>query len=351
VEFTGLAPRHHLSASAAAGSEVGAAAAPACPHTHFGEVWSGGTGRGLWVGTTTIQSALIGVNVPTKNSGSLGQDDSGVFAVAQCTDCDGVEAISYGGHGVEGTTLGNWSNRSGVYGEAIQDQANGVTGWHTHGGPGVYAYSSYGTALIARGADDGNFTARKGDLELRGSYGDILAPGFLRLWSDLDAYVTLDANNDGSNSFIIFNGNGQAVFSVNEAGNTWARGSKGAVVEAGSYGDRKLYAVESPEVWFEDFGSAQLLNGQASVPIEPVFAETVALDRDYHVFLTPLGDCQGLYVAAKHPAAFEVRELGGGMTSLAFDYRIVARRRGFEDVRLESLEPGVQPGFPVEGEP
>jgi hypothetical protein len=32
-----------------------------------------------------------------------------------------------------------------------------------------------------------------------------------------------------------------------------------------------------------------------------------------------------------------VRELGGGRSTVAFDYRIVALRRGFENVRLEDL--------------
>jgi hypothetical protein len=55
---------------------------------------------------------------------------------------------------------------------------------------------------------------------------------------------------------------------------------------------------------------------------------------DYHVFLTPNGDCKGLYVTKKTANSFEVRELGGGKSSIAFDYRIMARRKGYEDVRM-----------------
>ena len=40
---------------------------------------------------------------------------------------------------------------------------------------------------------------------------------------------------------------------------------------------------------------------------------------EYHVFLTPNGDCKGLYIAAKTPTSFEVRELGGGTSSVRFD--------------------------------
>ena len=98
-----------------------------------------------------------------------------------------------------------------------------------------------------------------------------------------------------------------------------------------------LYAMESPQHWFEDFGAAQLENGTAAVALDPTFAETVNGAADYHVFLTPEGDCRGLYVSNKTPSGFEVRELGGGQSTVAFDYRIVALRRGFESVRLEDV--------------
>jgi hypothetical protein len=96
--------------------------------------------------------------------------------------------------------------------------------------------------------------------------------------------------------------------------------------------------MESPEVWFEDFGSETLVNGVAKVGLEPLFAKTVNATVDYHVFLTPLGDCQGLYIASKGPDSFEVRELGGGASNIAFDYRIVAKRSGYENARLDLAE-------------
>jgi hypothetical protein len=80
-------------------------------------------------------------------------------------------------------------------------------------------------------------------------------------------------------------------------------GAKNAVVETASFGKRKLYAVESPENWFEDFGRATLVNGHAVVKIEPVFAETVNTEGDYHVFVTPKGNCKGLHVANEGPGS------------------------------------------------
>jgi hypothetical protein len=95
-----------------------------------------------------------------------------------------------------------------------------------------------------------------------------------------------------------------------------------------------LYAVEAPENWFEDIGSAWLANGSAVVQMESTFAQTVNSGVEYHVFLTPKGDCKGLYVTNETTDSFEVRELGGGRANIGFDYRIVARRKGYENVRL-----------------
>ena len=52
------------------------------------------------------------------------------------------------------------------------------------------------------------------------------------------------------------------------------------------------------------------------------------------MFLTPNGDCKGLYVHQKTATSFEVRELGGGNSSVRFDYRVTALRKNYEKVRF-----------------
>jgi hypothetical protein len=96
----------------------------------------------------------------------------------------------------------------------------------------------------------------------------------------------------------------------------------------------ETYSMQSPENWMEDFGSGHLRGGSATIKLDPAFAETVSASADYHVFLTPNGDSRGLYVVAKTPTGFEVRESGGGTSTIAFDYRIVAKRRGYEGQRM-----------------
>ena len=122
-------------------------------------------------------------------------------------------------------------------------------------------------------------------------------------------------------------------------GNLAVTGQKAALVKTASYGRREVYAVESPGEWFEDFGSAALTGTQAIVRIDPVFGETVTTNRKYLVFLTPNGSCS-LYIADKRQTFFTVRRLAGSR-NCAFDYRIVAKRRGYETVRLAQI-PDVQ---------
>jgi hypothetical protein len=103
----------------------------------------------------------------------------------------------------------------------------------------------------------------------------------------------------------------------------------------GSY--RRLYSLESPEAWFEDFGRGELADGRGQVELDPDYAALVE-SEDYYVFLTPEGDCDGLYIAGKSPTGFEVREQHGGTSSLTFSYRVAARPKDVPAERLVGID-------------
>jgi hypothetical protein len=110
-------------------------------------------------------------------------------------------------------------------------------------------------------------------------------------------------------------------------------GRKSASVPFPDGSRRLLYSVESPESWFEDFGAARLVKGRAIIALDRKFLSVVR--GAYHVFLSPEGDCRGLYVSRKSAGRFEVREFQGGTASVPFSYRLVARRK---DVKAERFE-------------
>jgi hypothetical protein len=102
-------------------------------------------------------------------------------------------------------------------------------------------------------------------------------------------------------------------------------GASGTTVTA--YSDH----MTSPQM--EDVGEAQLVNGRAFVKIDAALADVIDVRSGYHVFVTPEGDCKGIYIT-KGPDGFVVRELQGGRSTLAFEYRIVAKPREENGARL-----------------
>jgi len=243
-------------------------------------------------------AALYGVG-SNGSIGTFGDSDSGIGVEGGSTSGTGVYGTSSSGYG----TFGSSSSTDGVHGES--STGTGVAGLSTSG-YGVYASSSSNYALAGI---SGSANA---------VYGQVSA-------NNTGAVIGRQENSSGYWAFYGF-------------GNLGASGTKSSVVPVDN-GTRQvaLYAVESPGVWFEDYGSGRLVSGVAFVPIDPGYAQTVNTSVEYHVFLTPDGDCEGLYVAARTATGFEVRELHHGTSNVAFDYRIIALRRGYETTRLADV--------------
>jgi hypothetical protein len=247
----------------------------------------------------------------------------------------------------------------GVLGETAVSCAScaGVSGVNTGGGIGVYASGGtgvYGVTSNTAAGGAGVF----GQSGAESSTGSHLAGANVGVWGDggVDGFPAVLGTNDNSiagyfenngvlETLFAYNLNGPlALFAngttgascyIDASANLSCSGVKNAVVPMDG-GKRivALSAIESPKVWFEDAGSAQLANGAAVVALDPEFMQTVNTEVEYHVFLTPYGDCKGLYVTERTANSFAVHELGGGAASLSFGYRIMALRKNYENVRF-----------------
>jgi hypothetical protein len=377
TEFTALAPRQQLSAAAPSRP----AANGACPHDHFGEIWMGSASeQGLWI---VNSGAGDGLHVSTEGNNGVLVDSAGVGVHVYEAGNDGVYVSAAGDDGVYVSQAGspgaiepsdykNGFEVAGAEGSGLwvgHADLDGVTvdsaEWYglyvvqagkdgvrvqSAGGSGVDAVSNsapdYGGKFINVAAGGAGLYAAGGDnaapdlvLGVYGSGDDgriyswpEMTGSDILLFSNDEAHIHLDEDNNSASSFVIYNGANTAVFSVDESGAV----AFGA--EAGAYGPRATYAVRATGDWIEDFGTAELADGQATVTIEPVFAQIVNL-TEYQVFLTPLGDCP-LYVAEKTPASFTVEAMAGQRCSIGFDYRLVAKRLGNESARLEPEDTG-----------
>jgi hypothetical protein len=122
-------------------------------------------------------------------------------------------------------------------------------------------------------------------------------------------------------------------------GNQTATGTKSALVQVGPDW-RKLYCEEAAEVYFNDYGSGKLVNGRAHIELDPIFLQTVTIDSDnpMRVFVQMNTEISGVYVV-KGLSGFDVIENGGAHSAGSFDWRVVAKRKGYESVRMELASP------------
>jgi hypothetical protein len=158
--------------------------------------------------------------------------------------------------------------------------------------------------------------------------------------SDSGGAAVVASRTDGA-------GGAAAVFYglVNVVGNfTVVNGAKSAAVPHPDGTHRRLYCMESPQSWLEDFGKGQLECGQADVTIDPDFAAVVDLN-DYQVFLTQYGGHDDLSVSELTPRGFRVEAKDATSTG-RFGWRVVAKRKDIPAPRLETVsvpfEPRVQ---------
>jgi len=344
ADFTTLAPRQQLSeAQPGAGTDQ---AAP-CAHDHFGETWTG-AGMALALEGNDAGEALYVTNADTTSGDGIriyshASGNTGAIWASNLAAGFGVHGYSTSGIGVYGGSDAG----DGVVGESAMGGKSGVYGHQTGDasnlGLGVTGRSDNYFGVLAWG-NETSFYDSAGDVLLQGSYGEIFAEGQLDLFSNGEAFVDLDNdNNDASQCLKVFDGADNVIWSVCEATGVLSWGPQASVARTADYGERAFYSVQSPEVWLEDYGTAGLVDGAVTVDIDPIFAQAANTQQEYHVYVTALAEEPVLlYVTAKTPGSFTVRgaTLDGKPAACSFDYRIVAKQLGHENTRLEQVDQG-----------
>ncbi len=280
-------------------------------------IMTGNNTAGVLQVTNTVTSGLGPAIVGTTDS-SAAAGIKGIVAAMSGTEA-GIfgSTSSLTGFGVQGR-----SSNVGVAGIALGVSKTGAL---RGSGTGIWGDTSFnlsGSGVLGT-ADD-----TSAGLFVNNSGTDTSSPAI---------FAENDSTTAGALVFGTFSETKEIGCTIDTSGNLSCAGKVSAITSASSGRQVSLHAVQSPENWFEDLGSGALVNGATTIALDSTFAETVNTSVDYHVFLTPNGDCKGLYVSQKSPGSFEVRELGGGQSNVAFDYRIVAKRAGYEKDRLEDV--------------
>jgi hypothetical protein len=306
-------------------------------------------------------------------AGVFGADSLNTFAqtsgwpagVSACV-CGSAQGLGFVGvRGIARYDAGVWGKSDsykGVHGESkygigvqgwSQDSATGVRGASRSGptadyggsgigidgrsgsGSGVQGISTTNAGIYGQST---NNAAVFGTSAYAGVYGTSSSIG---VWGTTTTGTGVYGQATDPNGFA-----GQFAGRVYVSGSlTVVNGAKSAAVtrKDGTLG--QMYCLESPESWFEDFGTEELEGGQTVVTLPADFDEVVKGD-DYRVFLTAIGDTGFLYVSRKGPHRFEVRSHDGAAANGSFDYRVVARRADPAGGRLEKVTapPAPRPG-------
>jgi hypothetical protein len=247
------------------------------------------------VGSGVYATSSSGVAVRAESGSNYGvlahsESDYAVYAASVNFDSIFSQSSINGGRGVIGETVG--PNGSGVY---------GVNSGTTGTGVGTYGYGYAGVDGQAR---------------------------------DSSSYAIIGASSSGA-----------TVFSVDDGGNISNTGTLSSIVPLKRGETGRAFVPKSTMQTIEDFGSGSLVAGTGIVHLDPAFAQMIDAGG-YEVFLTPQGDNRGLYIAQKTASSFVVRESQGGRSTLAFDYRVVAKQYGHAADRASIASSGTALGLP-----
>ena len=145
-------------------------------------------------------------------------------------------------------------------------------------------------------------------------------------------YGTNSNGTSGTTDFKII-GTGSVSTLINDSNNT----------------PRVMFAPEAPEIVFQDFGTGQLVNGEAYIALDPILKKSLQIDAQHplKVYVTLEGDCNGVYVTNKSANGFTVKELQGGTSNAPFSWQIVANRADTKDANGNIVSKHVDVRLPI----
>lgn len=261
---------------------------------------------------TNDNSGNVGIGVTTPLSKLHVENNVNSNSVIRGINLSTAQTKSYGIYGV--SQAANQKGAAGVFGEST------TSGDHEMGVKGDY--SLWGAAVAGIG-----WATTDNDLPTLLDMGVYGAANF-----DTGVGVYGKNKNNSATSY--------GVYYINNMAGT---GTKSASIPT-TQGNQLVYSMESPEIWFEDFGEGTLTNGRAHIILDEMFQESVFIDQGHpmHVFLQEQGDCKGLYFKPdSNGKGFTVTEKQGGNSNITFSYRITAKRRFYQDHRfgVDALQP------------
>lgn len=105
-------------------------------------------------------------------------------------------------------------------------------------------------------------------------------------------------------------------------------GSVSEIVPTENYGRVTLTCPESPEYWYIDYGSVQMVNGKAHFDLDPVLTEICVINNDNPIKVIcqdNMVESNGVAVINKTSTGFDIIEKNNGAHSGEIDFQIIAK--------------------------
>ena len=338
-----------------AGEAYGSSAGPTFGSRCLGKNTSAGTTYGVMgIAENTSTGDATGGYFTTSTQGKgrhcgvqalgYGSQDSTVFGVYGYASNSKAKAVG----GYFGTSALGLGNHYGVFAEAYSGSSNYNCGSYSYAENTASGYA-IGGYFEARGYGTGyNFGVEAVGFSNSTAYG-VYAVGNTASTSNLDAsyggYFYSSSDYDTVPSYGVwaespYPGLAGAFWGdVGIINDLFVYGTKSAVVKVDNGEYLAVYCQESPENWFEDFGEGQLNNGSVHIELDPLFIKTVTIDNRHpmKVFITLTSGEPMNFVVNKGNTGFDL-VVSDKTSNATFDYRVVAKRKGYEDIRLTKLD-------------
>jgi hypothetical protein len=106
-------------------------------------------------------------------------------------------------------------------------------------------------------------------------------------------------------------------------------GAVSEIIPTADHGRIILTCPESPEYWYQDYGTVQLVNGKAHVDLDPILADIIIVNNDNPIraFCTPVDmpSFNGISISNRTEKGFDIIELNGGTHSGTLEYQVVVK--------------------------
>jgi len=334
-----------------------------------------GTDGNIGVNVTPNTAARLAVtSTGTENAINANiSNAAGLAILATNTATNGIGIIASGNNSGTAAFAGVGGNfngsRTGAIGIGATTDGNGLGGV---GNNGVQLISpSDGAGIVGNGEFTGVYGIATGTSGIRqagsfrlnksGSANDTPGDDPIAILAGYDGSDYFggyfDGNQDNFDSGFIPGDDQDYAYVAMKVGNTNFKiiggGSVSTLVNDDEGNKRVLFAPEAPEILFEDYGTGKLVNGKATITLDPLLSKSIFVSDKFplKVFIQLEGDCNGVFVTNKSQTGFTVIELNNGNSNVPFSWHIVANRADSLNSNGEVSSKHVGVRFPIGPQP